>query len=114
MWIDPSNADDLAFVRRHWKDSSALDVATISELLEVAEEGVAEFAPAPAVDPVTLDPIIPSSWRIATVYQAREIRAAAVREGGMVQGEAYAVRPRPLLDTVRQLVRPRKGRRAIG
>lgn len=113
MWIDTTQAEDLAFVRRHWRDAPP-DVAAIDETLEASQPGCEAYAPAPALDPVTALPVIPPAWRLALVYQARDTRAAAMRDGGMIAGEVYAIRPRPLSDAVKQLLRPARGRRAIG
>jgi hypothetical protein len=80
------------------------------KLLDAAEEQCRAFAPLPVlvegVEQVT------ESMRLAVIYQARELWAAAKREGDtIVQGDAYVVRARPLVGSVKQLLRPSSPRR---
>lgn len=50
--------------------------------------------------------LLPASFMIATVYQAREIYAASVRDGDLIGAGDLAIRARPLTASVKQLVRP--------
>lgn len=50
--------------------------------------------------------LLPVSLMLATVYQAREIYAASVRDGDLIGAGDLAIRARPLTASVKQLVRP--------
>lgn len=93
-----------------WAAAKDVPPAFLDELLEAATEQAAAYAPAPALDPVTLEPIIPARYRLAVIYQARELWAAAKRDGDVIAGDAYVIRARDLTATVRQLLRPTRGR----
>jgi hypothetical protein len=63
-----------------------------------AQLGVATTAE-PAVD-------VPTRYRLAVVYQAREVYAAASRDGDVIGVGDYAIRSRPLTGAGKQLLRP--------
>jgi hypothetical protein len=96
-------AADVDFATRHWADAGKLPEATLDELLEVAE--LACLAYGPALEVPLPDPM-PINWRVASVMQAREIRAAAQRDGDVIGVGDYAIRSRPLTGAVKQLLRP--------
>jgi hypothetical protein len=50
--------------------------------------------------------LLPVSFMLATVYQAREVYSASVRDGDLIGAGDYAIRARPLTASVKQLVRP--------
>lgn len=93
-WATPDQA------ARHWPDAATLDPARLVELLDAAAEQCAAYAPTPT--PTT----IPTRYVLATIYQAREIAAAATRDGDLVGAGELAFRSRPLTATVKQLLRP--------
>lgn len=101
---------DLPFARNHWADAGALDDGTLDDLLDVAREQVSAYAP-----PLTVPDQVPVSYRLAQVYQAREIAEAGKRDSQDVIGVGdYAIRARPLTATVKQLLRPQAGVKVIG
>lgn len=87
------------------------------DLLDAAEEQCREFAPLPVVlidaDGVATEQVGPRH-KLAVIYQARELYAAAKRDGDVISGsDSYVIRARPLVASVKQLLRPsspRKGR----
>jgi len=90
----------------------------LAQLLDAAEEQCREYAPLPVLvtdaQGVTTE-VVTESMRLAVIYQAREVYAAAKREGDTIaQGDAYVVRARPLVGSVKQLLRPARGRRYVG
>ena len=71
--------------------------------------------PATASTSAAVLTLLPVSLMLATVYQAREIYAASVRDGDLIGVGDYGVRARPLTASVMQLVRPASpGGRAVG
>lgn len=56
--------------------------------------------------PVVVVRAVPSSYMLATVYQARETYDAAIRDGDVIGVGDYAIRARPLTGAVKQLLRP--------
>lgn len=104
IWTTPEAA------RKVWPDATQLDEDSLVELLEVAQEQCAAYAPALA-DGATE---VPASYRRAVILQAREVHAAADRDGDLIGFEQYAIRQRPLSDTVRKLLRPHRAVPAVG
>lgn len=98
-WATPAD------VALHWADGAKLDPTALTDLLEVAEDQCRAFAPPPALD-VNGAEVIRRRHTLAVVAQARENYAAAARAGGVIQTEVYAIRPRPLTDYVKSLLRP--------
>jgi hypothetical protein len=111
---------------RHWPDAATLDPARLDDLLEAATTACAAYAPAPVVNPLVvvppapLEPVVllepapvPVDYTIATVYQAREIYAASIREGDLIGAGDYAFRAVPLTRAVKALLRPEQ-RAVIG
>jgi hypothetical protein len=92
-----------------WKDAATIDDTALDKLLDVATEQCQAFAP---VLPEGMD--VPARYTQAVVLQARELWAAARRDGDVITGDTYALRARDLTATVRQLLRPRRGRPGIG
>lgn len=88
--------------------------ALLQQLLDVAELTCREYAPLPVtvtVDNVTTE-VVTDSMRLAVIYQARETWAAAKRDGDtIVNGDSYIIRARPLVGSVKQLLRPSSPRR---
>lgn len=91
------------FATRHWADAGKLPATTLDELLQVAEGDCLAYGPA-LPDP--LPNPMPINWRVASVMQAREIRAAGQREGDVIGVGDFAIRSRPLTGAVKQMLRP--------
>lgn len=101
-WATPAEA------KVHWADAAALEPERLEELLEVAEEQCRQYAPAHA-EPV------PARYKLAVVYQAREVYTASQRDEADVIGIGdYAIRARPLTSAVKQLLRPQRGVPGVG
>lgn len=96
--------------RAQWPDAVDLNDAVLEQLLDVAQEVCEVYAPALA-DGATP----PKRYTQAVVQQAREVWSNMQRDGDVLgyDGE-YAIRVRPLADSVKQLLRPRKGRPSFG
>lgn len=89
--------------RADWADAPT-DDDQLDRLLEDATTQCAAFAPALAED---AEP--PPGWQRAVVLQARELWAAARRDGDVIGvTDTYAITARPLTSSVRALLRPRR------
>lgn len=97
-WATPADAP------LYWADAADVPEAVLSDLLDAAQDACAEYAPAL----LDTDPP-PVRYKIATVYQAREVWAAAKRDGDLIGSDPYPIRARPLTDAVKQLLRPHSG-----
>lgn len=90
----------------------------LAQLLDAAEEQCRAYAPLPVLvtsaEGVTTE-VVTETMRLAVIYQARELYAAAKRDGDTIaNGDSYIIRARPLVGSVKQLLRPARGRRAVG
>ena len=96
MWATVADA------RVHWKVGDAVTDAAITDLLTAADEQCAAFAPAlPAGAPV------PFRYKLAVIYQARELYNAGRRDNADAVGVGdFVIRARPLTATVKALLRP--------
>jgi hypothetical protein len=109
----PTLEDQRAFARVHWEDARQLDDALLDALLDAALPAVIAYAPALG----TLDAVVPAptSYQLAVVFQARELRNAIQRgEADVVGVGDYALRARPLTAAVKSLLRPQRGRPGVG
>jgi hypothetical protein len=100
-----------------WAAAPKSDVL-LQQLLDVAEIQCRAYAPPPVLvtdaGGVTTE-VVTDAMRLAVIYQAREVYAAGQRQGDtIVQGDTYVIRARPLVGSVKQLLRPSRGRRAVG
>ena len=103
-WASPEQAAAI------WPGAGDLEPATLADLLAVATEACAAYAPALAIDQ---EP--PARYRHAVVLHARDLRRAGLAaEDGSVGPDGFIIRPRPLTATVRQLLRPALGRPRFG
>jgi hypothetical protein len=93
---------------RLWPDAPT-DDETLDLLLQASTDQCRAFAPVLATGAV-----LPDRYTLATIYQARELQAAAHRDGDVIGVGDYAIRSRPLTSTVKQLLRPQSGRPGIG
>lgn len=93
-----------------WPDAVNMSDASLDRYLEAAYEGIVGYAPALlAGDP------IPTSYVLANVLHARELRNAASRgEQDVIGVGDYAIRARPLTAAVKSLLRPRTVSWAVG
>lgn len=108
--MEPWATKELA--RAHWRDAVDLEDDVLGLLLEVATDQVAAYAPA-----LLAGAPVPPRYALATIFQARELNAAASRgESDLigVAGDGYALRSRPLTGAVKQLLRPQQGLPVIG
>ena len=84
--------------------------ALLQQLLDVAEIQCRAFAPEPVIlVPAEGEPteLVTDAMRLAVIYQARELYAAAKRDGDVIPaGGDYVIRARPLVGSVKQLLRP--------
>jgi hypothetical protein len=108
--IWPSALELRAFARVHWSDAVELDDQLLDDLLDAALPSVIAYAPE-----LPIDADAPINYRLALVFQARELRAAVTRgEADVIGVGDYAIRARPLTAAVKQLLRPERGRPALG
>ena len=92
-----------------WPMAPKSDVL-LGKLLDSAEETCRAYAPLPVL--VEGDELVRESRRQAVLCQAREVYGAARSEGDtIVQGDSYVIRARPLVGSVKQLLRPSSPRR---
>jgi hypothetical protein len=104
VWADPALAAQV------WGEAQTLDPAALGALLADATTVCRAYAP---TLPATTS--LPAGWARAVVLQAREIHAAALREGDVIgMGEAYPIRARPLTGAVKALLRPRRAVPSLG
>lgn len=98
VWVD-----DLGFARRWWQGAADFDDVELAELLAMAQEQCEAYAPALAVDAP-----VPMRYRMAVVYQARDVYSVSQRqgEGGNYGDPDYPIVTRPLSPTIKQLLRP--------
>lgn len=95
-WADSADAQML------WGDALEMDPALLQHLLDVSQELCEAYAPA-----LVEGAPVPARYKQAVVQQARETWSNAQRDGDVLgfDGE-YAIRVRPLADSVKQLLRP--------
>ena len=97
----------LASARGQWADAPRVDV-DLFELLELAKTQCLDYAPALAAGAV-----VPLGWRQAQRMQARNIWNAAKTDpaSGGFGDDGFVLRPYPMDQTIRYMLRPK---RAIG
>lgn len=99
-------------------DGSGITLGTT--ITAVATDGSTATLSAPATATLSLTSLgitrlVPARYTLATVMQAREIYSAGQRDSGDVIGFGdYAIRARPLTAAIKQLLRPQRGRPAVG
>ncbi|SDT69479.1 hypothetical protein [Jiangella sp. DSM 45060] len=98
-WADTEDAQLI------WADAVEMDPALLQHLLDVSQELCEAYAPALAEGAP-----VPARYKQAVVQQARETWSNAQRDGDVLGFDGdYAIRVRPLADSVKQLLRPRRG-----
>ncbi|WP_053203797.1 phage gp6-like head-tail connector protein [Jiangella muralis] len=103
-WADKDDA------RLIWPDAVDMDDALLDHLLAVSQELCAAYAPALADGAP-----VPARYKQAVVQQARETWSNAQRDGDVLGFDGdYAIRVRPLADSVKQLLRPNRAVPSFG
>lgn len=96
--------------RVHWKAGTAVNDDTLRDLLTAAEEQCADYAPALAGGDA-----VPYRYKLAVIYQARELYNAGQRDSGDVVGVGdFVIRARPLTSSIKQLLRPQRVSWTVG
>jgi hypothetical protein len=107
-WHDETSAQD------EWPDAPVDEdggTSRLSTILEAAKDAVLSYAPEQEVVPVD----IPAGWREAQLKQAQNIwNASKASPSGDFDGGQYGLSTFPLDWSVRQLIRPKRGRPVIG
>lgn len=99
----------LPSARAEWPDAVKLSDRRLFTLLEVARGQVLAYAP--EQQPGTLPPV---QWRLAQIMQARNVlNASRVDPSGSAGGQDFTLTPFPLDWTVKQLLRPQRGLKAV-
>jgi len=113
MWVDPSIPEDMAMIGLHWEDGAVLSPEHLTSLLEVAQEQTEAYAPA-----LPLDAPVPESYRLATIFQARDLRRVQLAGGDqssdVIGVGDYVIRSRPLSGAVKAILRPPRPPRRFG
>ena len=107
-------AAQLADARERWTDAGIIPDAVLTDLLETAWTACLVYLPAAITTAPAFAPEAVPSYVQANVMHARDIYQAAQRNGDVIGFDQYAVRVRPLSDTVRSLLRPPTGRALVG
>lgn len=102
----------LVDARLLWPDADTLSDELLQQLLDVATERCEAYLPETLLDPYPV--VIPLPWSTACILDARDVWTASRRDGDVIGFDTYAVRVRPLSDTVKGLLRPRRGRPLVG
>lgn len=102
-WVDPDTVED------HWEDVALAAPALVVELLEVAYETCAAYAPViPANEDGTPGPV-PARYRMAQILQAKSIWAMQRQGGGETfNGDGFSVAVYPLDARIRAMLRPKR------
>lgn len=100
---------DAAAIGQHWRDAPTTP-GTLDRLISVATRQAKDYAPALADTDV-----IPDSYVLAVIYQARELHNAVLRGDTDIIGVGdFAIRVRPLTGVVRAMLRPEQGLPVVG
>jgi hypothetical protein len=107
-------AATIADARAQWPDAETIEDDTLTTALDASWETCAAFLPVEVVDPDP-GPYVPTPAHVsANVLAARDLWTAYRRDGDVIGFDTYAVRVRPLSDTVKALLRPPRGRPSVG
>jgi len=106
----PNGWHSLASARAEWRDAPELDVQLYA-VLEVAREQCVEYGPVRADGES-----IPFTWRQAQIMQARNVWNSAKTDPATsgLGGEDFVIRPFPMDQTIRLILRPKRAIGAIG
>lgn len=111
--LTPSTWHDGDSARRLWQDAPA-DDELLDTLLIVAAEQVAAFAPewhdaAGNVVPIPQDQV-PARYRQAQLMQMRNVYNAAKTDPQIAgDGEMFVIRPYPMDNFIKNIIRPKRG-----
>lgn len=97
----------LATARAEWRDAPSLDVQ-LHTVLEVAKAQCLAYGPE-VVDAVGNAVPVPFTWRQAQLMQARNVWNSAKTDpsSGGIGGEDFVIRPYPMDQTIRYILRPK-------
>ena len=99
-WVTPDEAE------RHWPDAAHLDEETLTDLLLAAHEQCVEFLNGREPTPLL------RRHRLAQIMQARALaRSTSAGSGDQIGVDGLTVTVFPMDWTVKNLLRPRRGRR---
>jgi hypothetical protein len=103
----------LASARAEWRDAPDLDVQLYT-VLAVAQAQCIEYGPALVDDAGDPTPV-PFTWRQAQIMQARNLWNTAKTDPttGGFGGEGFVIRPYPMDQAIRYILRPRRALGAI-
>ena len=91
--------------RADWIDAESMTNRELAQFLAASHESCVAYAP------VRPDGLVPESWRVAQVYQARATYRALSENAQNQQGpEGYTIVTYPLDWTVQQMLRPKRGK----
>jgi hypothetical protein len=101
-WVETDRLEVL------WPASLQLDPEALEWIMQGAYEACSAVAPAPQLDNIG-QPVIPFSWRLAQVMQAKHIWSR-LRGGNAEQvgPDGYAISTFPLVLEARSLLRPKR------
>lgn len=105
-WVTPEEVESWVAI---WPDAAELEDEVLALFLTAAWEQCSSYAPAL---PEGQD--VPSTWRLAQVMQARALyRNATAGRDDQITSEGYTVTVYPMDLTVKNLLRPKRGRYLI-
>lgn len=107
-------AAQLADARAQWQDANIMPDAVLTDLLEAAWTACLAYLPTAITSAPGFAPEAIPSYVKANVLHARDLFQAESRNGDVIGFDQYAIRVRPLSDTVRSLLRPPTGRALVG
>lgn len=102
----------LETARANWADADGLSDPILTSLLEAAQDQITEYAPTSLI--TQLDELdlpddeadLPSRLREALLLQVRELWRAGEREGDTIGLGDYTIVTKPLIGSVKKLLRP--------
>lgn len=101
---DDSEWHTLDSARREWTTGAPSDSVLLYNLLVSARLAVQAYAPE-----LALDERVPLNYRQAQIMQARNtMNAAKTDPQQAMDGEMFVIRPYPLDNTIKQLLRPKR------
>lgn len=111
-WYTVATPDEVERLVGAWADAPITNEEVIGFILGVARDQVLDFAPAPAPTPEG-DPVPdpPDRYVYAQLQQATNLwNAGRVSGDGELGDGGYSFTPRPLDRTIKNIIRPPKGR----
>ena len=102
MWNIDQNA-----VFEVWPEAEELPILTYQSIMETANALCAAYAPSPALDAAG-NPVIPDSWKMAEILQARHIWSQNGRGNSDTFGpDGLQISTYSLVMTARDILRPK-------